>query len=156
MTVKATGKLWTKAQAFFSVRHVKRTFEGPFFTLEYPGTWDHEIIEDIPAFYDRRGAGALQVAAVRNSDQLFSLEQEMSRYLQRHGIEYDSSKVLFAKDGEKELATCEFVKEGRFWLVYMTSIGDRIVVAIYNADEVPGEEMASIISHILRSIRFRV
>lgn len=132
---------------------VWRIFKGPFFRLAYPDHWESEIIENIPAFYDPHGCGALQVAASTNPESPYVLETEMVRYLGRHGMELDRERVVrFQTDAGLDCLACEFMKEGRFWLVYMMGEADKLLIVFYNADRIPDAAEVRIISRIIRSI----
>lgn len=129
-------------------------FEGVCFELEYPGHWEAEIIEDIPAFFDPAGSGALQVASLA-VDSLPELEVEMARYLARHRITYDSEAATAYRSAHGQAAlACEFVSQERFWLVTLMSAPSHLLVITYNADEVPGLEEARTISSVINSVRF--
>ena len=132
---------------------VWRLFRGAFFRLAYPDFWEMEIIENIPAFYDPDGSGALQVAATVNSDGPYDLKEEFTKYLQRHEIEFDDEKVVrFQTDAGWECLAGEFFKEERFWLVYLLGVAEKMIIVCYNSDEMPSKPLVKIISQIIRSI----
>lgn len=130
-------------------------FRGPFFQLQYPVLWVHEIIEEIPAFYDPEGSGAVQLAAVKNQPgNTFDLESEMTRYLHRHSIEFDAERMAHYQMEDLDCMACEFVQEERFWMVTLMVKENKLLMVIYNADETPDVELAQSISGIIRSVVF--
>lgn len=128
-----------------------RIFQGPFFELQIPGRWEYEIIENVPAFFDPMGAGALQIAATRDSR---GLDEEMQRYLERNGLAFQEDRIArFQNSQGLECLACEFVKDNRFWMVQMIARETKLVIAMYNADETPAEEAATELAGLLASIR---
>jgi hypothetical protein len=140
------------------VWHIKAgvpLFVGSCFEIEYPSLWEAEIIEDIPAFFDPDGAGALQIASILPGAGEIDLSVEMEKYLARHGISYQSDRVTFYKASSGHaVAACEFIVDERFWLVTLLCDGRHLLIATYNADEVPAPDDAAIISSAINSIRF--
>lgn len=131
-------------------------FEGPWFQLLYPASWQHEIIENVPCFFDPDGAGALQIAAYRNpNDDPFDAESEMQRYLEGHSVEFNLEKISrFNLMSGLDCLACEFVKQDRFWLVNIILRGSKMLLVIYNADEIPDDDTVDSIQLIVQSIRF--
>jgi len=138
-------------QVFESASPIR--FQGPFFTLQYPDTWEMEIIEDIPAFFDPLGGGALQVVASQNDGAPFEPESEMEKYLSRLGIDFDLDRLVRYDHAAGKSVACEFVREGRFWLVNMIASANRLLVMIYNADELPDPDTVRIIMKIIQTVR---
>ena len=128
-------------------------FQGPFFTLYFPSHWEVEVIEDIPAFFDPMGGGALQIAAIHKSDEPVNLEDEMIRYLGQMHLPYDQEKMASFEIEAGPCLACEFIKDNRFWLVNMTGKDSRLYIIIYNADEVPDPDSVTLIMNIIKSIR---
>ena len=123
--------------------------------MQYPASWEAEVIEDIPAFYDPEGAGALQLVATRSTDDSCDLQAEMARYLERHGIEFQPDRIVgYKTESGLDAMVCEFLKEDRFWLVQMLTLDEKLLVVIYNADELPEPELIGILAAIIRSIKF--
>ncbi len=132
-----------------------RLFSGPFFRVAYPRHWEMEIIEDIPAFYDPEGAGALQIVASRSTDAVYVPADELERWLQRQGVEVDSDRIAaYESQPGVACAACEFVRDNRYWMVQVMSPGPTLLFVIYNADEVPDPETAALVSFVIRSIQF--
>ncbi|MBK8397120.1 MAG: DUF3805 domain-containing protein [Leptospiraceae bacterium] len=126
-----------------------------WYMLAYPEYWEVEVIEEIPAFYDPDGAGALQVSAFENKLGSYNLSEELARFLAIHKIEYDEDCVASFKNNlGSEIKACEFISEERFWLVYMISFGSKLIVCTYNSDERPDKELSIILTNIISSIRF--
>ena len=57
-----------------------------WYMLAYPEHWEVEVIEEIPAFFDPDGAGALQVSAFENKLGSYNLAEELERFLGVHKI----------------------------------------------------------------------
>ncbi len=129
----------------------EQIFEGPFFRLRYPSQWDVEVIEDVAAFFDPEGAGAVQVACSVKSPPI-DLAEEMKSYLARQGIDYHEESMAFYENGAAQAVACEFVKQERFWMVTLLASRDRLIIVLYNADEVPGAETAEMILALIRSV----
>lgn len=135
------------------IDYTYRLFSGPFFRLAYPRDWEMEIIEDIPAFYDADGAGALQVVASRKESGDYEPQEELERWLVRQGVEVAEDRITVYEGQPGVLcAACEFVRDDRFWMVQVMTAGTALLVVIYNADEVPDAETVGILSLIIRSI----
>ncbi|EQA78316.1 hypothetical protein LEP1GSC193_0086 [Leptospira alstonii serovar Pingchang str. 80-412] len=49
---------------------------------------------------------------------------------------------------------CEFVKEDRFWMVYMISNQKRMTLLTYNGDEMPPSYLVGELTTVISSIRF--
>ncbi len=130
-------------------------FQGPFYRLHYPDGWEAEIIENIPAFYDPEGGGALQIVAARRDPEMpFDIEAEMTRYLERHGMVYSEERVArFDTAIGMEAMACEFMRDNRFWLVQMLCRGDMLLLILFNSDTVPDQELALKISAVIRSVQ---
>ena len=130
-------------------------FRGTFFELLYPSDWECEIIEDIPCFFDPEGGGAVQVAAFRHPDGgNFDFDEEMERYLKGHGIRMDKSRIAeFSIPSGLSCRACEFVLEDRFWLVNMVLQGSRMILVLYNSDDMPDADTVQKISGLIQTIR---
>ncbi|MCE9501670.1 MAG: DUF3805 domain-containing protein [Leptospira sp.] len=132
-------------------------YKSPFgwYSLVYPEYWEMEVIEDIPAFFDPEGSGALQISAFENLEGDYNLTEEMIRYLAHHKIQYDEEHVANFKNEEGTvIKACEFNSKGRFWIVYMLSYKSRLILCTYNSDETPDKELSEILTIIISSIRF--
>ncbi len=126
-----------------------------WYTFKYPEYWEMEVIEGVPAFYDPEGSGAFIISAFRNIKGIYNLSEEMSRFLKQHKVTYEPSKIASFEKSEGTLVqACEFISEGRFWLVYMLSNKNKLLVCTYNSDEVPNKELAEILTNMISSIRF--
>lgn len=127
-----------------------------WYSFVYPEYWEMEVIEGIPAFYDPNGVGAFLISAFRNvADIEYDTAEELSRFLAQHKIEYDEEKIASFENGEgTTVKACEFISEGRFWMVYMLSNGNKLLICTYNSDEGPDRELAQILTTMVSSIRF--
>ncbi len=132
-----------------------RVFQGKFFTIGIPVDWEEVIVEDIPSFFDPDGAGAFQVVALSHEGDDYQLEDEMRRFLTSHGVEFDEAGVVsyVAPEGYHAMA-CEFRKEDRFWMVQMAATGKRLVIIMYNSDEVPDRALSLTLSGMIQSLKF--
>lgn len=127
-------------------------FEGPFFELLYPEHWEKIIVENIPSFFDPEGDGVLQVAASKLNEPA-NLQGETTKYLARHGIEFDDKVVYYKTERGYDCMAREFNKDGRFWLANVMALEDRLLVVMYNGDSTPDEVQAMIISGVIQSIQ---
>ena len=126
-----------------------------WYMLVFPEHWEVEVIEEIPAFYDPDGAGALQVSAFENKLGTYDLAEELARFLAFHKIEYDENCIAsFTNNLGSKIKACEFISEERFWLVYMISFRSKLIVCTYNSDEKPDKELSIMLTNIISSIRF--
>ena len=131
-------------------------FQGTFFELQYPDSWEVEIIENIPCFFDPDGVGALQVAAFRQPDaEPFDLLDEMAVYLERQKVVVDQDQLaIFDLPGELQAAACEFLKDDRFWMINCIVKTDRMLFLLWNSDVVPDTDTAEMIGSCVTSVRF--
>ena len=130
-----------------------KLFTGPFFRLAYPRHWDTEIIEDIPAFYDPEGGGALQIVASRKESGVYLPDEELERWLVRQGVEVSTDRItLYEGQPGVSCAACEFVRDQRFWMVQVMTAGTALLIVMYNGDEVPDPETVEMLTLIIRSI----
>ena len=97
----------------------------------------------------------MQVAAFRQPEgQDFDFDGEMERYLNGHGIRMDKSRIAeFALASGLPCRACEFVLEDRFWLVNMIVQGSRMILVLFNSDEIPDQETVQKISGLIQTIR---
>ncbi len=135
-----------------------RLFQGPFFQLHYPQSWECEIIENIPAFFDPEANWALQIAATHSPEgQPFHLLTEMHLYLEKNGLEFKRQQVSTYLNRHKwECAACEFIKEERFWLVHLLVHKNRMLFVIFNSDDIPDDPLARLISLLITSIELTI
>ena len=130
-------------------------FQGPFFELIFPDDWEHEIIEHIPCFFDPDAGWVLQLAASTATSGNFDLESELRTYLEHNRLEFQEDRVVrYVNPAGLECLACEFMKDNRFWLVQMLGRGSRLLVALFNSDNMPDAELAGQISATVGSIRF--
>ncbi|MCB1191648.1 MAG: DUF3805 domain-containing protein [Leptospiraceae bacterium] len=127
-----------------------------WYSMLYPSNWNLEVIEGIPAFYDpEEGTGAFQVYAFYNKKGEYDLTQELIRYLQTHGVEYQEDCVAsFINNEGSRIKACEFISKERFWLVYVLAHHSKMVLCTYNSDENPDKKLSKILTNIISSIRF--
>lgn len=131
-----------------------REFRGPFFYLQYPDHWETIILEDIPSFFDPDGGGALQIAAFQRQGDNADPDTEIKIYLERQKIDYDPEKIVqFQTATGLSGAACEYMKEGRFWMVNVLGKDEKYLIVMYNADLVPDQHTAVLLSGIIQTIQ---
>ncbi|EHQ06753.1 hypothetical protein [Leptonema illini] len=133
-----------------------KRFRGTFFDLEYSDTWEMEIIENVPCFFDPDGIGALQAAAFREPEGTpFNPIEQLGAYLERHGLTLDTDRVaVFDLPSGLQAAACEFMKDDRFWLVNCIVKGDKMLLMLWNSDALPDADTAEAIGRTVMTIRF--
>ncbi|RHX83775.1 hypothetical protein EHO98_12775 [Leptospira stimsonii] len=126
-----------------------------WYSMVVPAHWVQMVIEGIPAFFEENGSGALQVYAFENKVGSYILKEELERYLKTHEIDFEEDKVAdFENEEGSKIMACEFVKEDRFWMVYMIANKKRMILLTYNSDEVPAEYLVKELTTVISSIRF--
>ncbi|MBE7412695.1 MAG: DUF3805 domain-containing protein [Leptospiraceae bacterium] len=131
-------------------------YKSPYgwYSLVYPEFWETEVIEGIPAFFDPEGTGALLVSAFQNLEGEYHLQTELARFLSQHNVEYEEDSIAkFTNNEGCNILACEFISDNRFWMVYMLSKKDKLIVCSYNSDESPDNELSTILTTIISSIK---
>jgi hypothetical protein len=132
-----------------------RTFEGPFFSMRIPLTWEVEVIENIPAIFDPEGGGVLQIASFRRGSGVADPKYEIEIFLNQNGIEADPSRMAeFALPSGLDCVAVEYVLDNRFWMVNAICKENRLLLVTYNSDEMPEASLAMLISEIIGTIKF--
>jgi hypothetical protein len=136
-----------------------------WYSLEYPRTWEMEIVEGIPSFFDGINpyGGALQVFAVNqvgapNPDLMSqspfmagkNLREKLRLFLSKQGIS-DEAAQFFERD-KTLMGACEYRNGGHFFLVLMAERGSIFVLALYNCKGEPEPEEAANVGRILQSV----
>lgn len=129
-------------------------FKGSFFEVLYPAHWNVEVIEQIPAFYDPEGSGALQLVASQGMKPGFDPAIELRNHLNRQKVDISKIEFYIFDDAGKECVACEYFHDGRFWMMQMTSYKEKMILFMYNSDETPEPGVALSLSKIIRSVRF--
>jgi hypothetical protein len=128
-----------------------------WYYFTYPEYWELEVIEGVPAFFDPEGSGAFIISAFLNKAGVYDLTEEMGRFLAQHKIKHDPSKIAsFDRTDGTKVQACEFVADGRFWLVYLLAFQNKLLICTYNSDETPDRELAEILTTMISSIRFTI
>lgn len=144
-----------------------QTFVSPekWYSLEYPRTWEMEVVEGIPSFFDgiTPYGGALQVMAanltgavnqdlIRQSPFLSGadLAEKLRLFLTAQGISNEGAR-FFTRDNT-EMGACEYRSGGHFFLVLMAERGGVFVLALYNCKGEPEPEEAAQVGKILQSL----
>jgi len=134
-------------------------FESPkkWFSMVYPVSWEMMVVEEIPAFFDPHGNGALQVYSFENTENNYDLDEEMERYLAVHEMSgQEIQTITLTNEDGYDIRACEFKKEDRFWILFMLGRGKgKMVLATYNCDAIIDEATAEIIFSSISSIKIR-
>jgi hypothetical protein len=138
-------------------RPMYKQFKSPqgWYSLLYPASWEHMVVEEIPAFFQPDSGGALQFYAFESKVESFDVSKELENYLKIHEIDYDEDMVAQFENNEgTSIRACEFQKEDRVWLVYMIANQRQMLLGTYNSDEEIGDDLFLNLSNIISSIRF--
>lgn len=144
-----------------------QTFISPenWYSLQYPRTWEMEVIEGIPSFFDGINpyGGALQVFAVNqlgapNAELIKQspflagkdLREKLRIFLSKQGIS-DEGAQFFERD-KTMMGACEYRNGGHFYLILMAERGGIFVLALYNCKGEPEAEEAANVGKILQSV----
>ena len=124
--------------------------------MRYPiQEWEYEIIENIPSFFCQSQGWALQLASSRLAENTLDTEEQMSFYLEQNDIDEEKQKISTSSTMQGyPYICCEFTQSSRFWLVYMTSHLNSLLVLLLNADEIPDPVLTQNISDMLHSVQF--
>jgi hypothetical protein len=134
-----------------------KTFTSPqnWFHFQYPAYWETMVVEGIPAFFDEKLGGVLQIYSFENKEALADSEQELKNYLGIQGIEYNEDLVAkYSNPSGIQIVSCEFRKEDRHWCVYTLSNKRRMVLATFNTDQGIPDSLYAQLSAIISSIHF--
>ena len=144
------------------------------YTLEYPRTWDLEMYEHIPAFFDpMSGNGALQVLAVDLHPSVIDQYQKETLikaypylsgeklldkmviflHMQEAVVEINSLKIYMHND--INFIPYEYVIQGRFYMTVLMEKNNIILLAVYNSANAPDKVDATIIGDMIKSIKIR-
>ncbi|MCS6971460.1 MAG: hypothetical protein N2Z22_10595 [Turneriella sp.] len=144
-----------------------QSFVSPenWYSLQYPRTWEMEVIEGIPTFFDGISpyGGALQFfaanltgqaneAMLRESPFLAgnSLQEKMELFLSQQGV---SPVGIHSLERDQTLMkVCEYRSGGHFFLALMAERGSIFVLALYNCKGEPDEAEAMTVGKILQSL----
>lgn len=144
-----------------------QTFVSPenWYSLQYPRTWEMEVIEGIPSFFDGINpyGGALQVFAVNqlgapNADLIKQspflagkdLPEKLRVFLSKQGVS-DEGAQFFERD-KTQMGACEYRSGGHFYLILMAERNGIFVLALYNCKGEPEAEEAANVGRILQSV----
>lgn len=144
-----------------------QTFVSPenWYSLQYPRTWEMEVVEGIPTFFDgiSQYGGALQVMAanlagaaneelIRQSPFLAGkdLGEKLSIFLEKQGVPAKSAQY-FVRD-KTAMGACEYRSGGHFFLSLMAERSQIFVLALYNCKGEPENEEAAAVGKILQSL----
>lgn len=150
-------------QKYFSNDHL--------FSLHYPRTWDMEVYDEIPAFFDpMSGNGALQVFAIdvlklendhENLEEVYKaypylsgtkITDKMLIFLHMQGVRVDSKDLSVYTDKGTDFIPFEYTVQGRFYMSVMMEKENILLLAIYNSANQPDNAEAAAIGEIIKSI----
>jgi len=146
-----------------------QTFVSPenWYSLEYPRTWEMEVIEGIPSFFDGinpYGTGgvvqlmAANLTGVENRELVSQspflsgkdLGEKLGLFLSKQGVSNEGTH-FFTRDNT-EMGACEYRTGGHFYLVLMAQRGSIFVLALYNCKGEPEPQEAALVGKILQSL----
>lgn len=144
-----------------------QTFVSPekWYSLEYPRTWEMEIVEGIPSFFDGISpyGGALQVMAANlagaENRELVSqspfligkdLADKLALFLSKQGVSNEGAQ-FFVRDNT-QMGACEYRNDGHFYLALMAERNSIFVLALYNCKGEPEPQEAAFVGKILQSL----
>lgn len=136
-----------------------------WYSLQYPRTWEMEVVEGIPTFFDgiHPYGGALQIFSVNmtgapNPDTLKEspflagkdLPDKMALFLSKQGISNEGAQY-FERD-KTQMGACEYRSGGHFFLAMMAERGTIFVLALYNCKDEPEAEEAAAVGKMLQTL----
>lgn len=144
-----------------------QTFVSPeeWYSVQYPRTWEMEVIEGIPSFFDgiNTYGGVLQIMAanltgavnqelIQQSPFLcgVNLGEKLRLFLTNQNISNETAQY-FQRD-RTDMGACEYRNSGHFYLVLMAERENIFVLALYNCKGEPTPEEAAAVGRILQSL----
>jgi hypothetical protein len=144
-----------------------QSFVSPekWYSLQYPRTWEMEVIEGIPTFFDGISpyggalqvfainlAGAVNQEAVRLSPFLLGkdLPEKMALFLKNQGI--SDERVQYFERDRTDIAACEYRNDGHFFLAMMAQRDTIFLLALYNCKGEPEKEEAAVVGQMLQTL----
>ncbi len=129
-------------------------FKGSFFSIEYPNTWELEIIENIPSLYRPDGPGALLIVAFRYEDSIVDTKRELIRYLHSRNLQDIENKIIEYTIQDLSSSAIEFIQEDRFWFANIVGKDHKYILFLWNSDEIPPKDIAKEMADIIKSTKF--
>ena len=144
-----------------------QSFVSPenWYSLQYPRTWEMEVVEGIPTFFDGISpyGGALQIFAINlagavNEEALEvspflrgkDLPDKMALFLSKQGVSNEGAQY-FERD-KTQMGACEYRSDGHFFLAMMAQRGTIFVLALYNCKGEPKNEEAAAVGQMLQTL----
>lgn len=146
-----------------------QTFVSPenWYSLEYPRTWEMEVIEGIPSFFDGinpYGTGgvvqlmAANLAGAENRELVSQspfligkdIPDKLALFLSKQGISNEGAQ-FFVRDNT-QMGACEYRNGGHFYLALMAERNSIFVLALYNCKGEPEPQEAALVGKILQSL----
>ncbi len=145
-----------------------QTFVSPeaWYSLEYPRTWEMEVVEGIPSFFDGISpyGGALQLFAANLSGTVNekalkespflagkTLKEKLTLFLSAQGISGEGLQ-FFERHGAA-MGACEYRSDGHFYLALMGERESIFVLALYNCKGEVEPEEAAAVGGILQTLK---
>ncbi len=146
--------------------------EEGWYSLEYPITWEVEIVCNIPTFFDpQNGHGSLHILSVKLGDtnnvsdgltQEYpflseeQLEDKMQCFLLSHEHKPETDKiVVYQKKDNVLLLPYEYYTSSRFYMLCMIQRKNIFLLNIYNCIKDSARVEADIIGKMINSIQFK-
>ncbi|GAB4422519.1 MAG: hypothetical protein OHK0011_01530 [Turneriella sp.] len=144
-----------------------QSFVSPenWYSLQYPRTWEMEVVEGIPTFFDGISpyggvlqvfainlAGAVNEQAARESPFLRGgdLPDKMALFLSQQGVANEDAQY-FVRDNT-QIGACEYRSDGHFFLAMMAQRESIFVLALYNCKGEPENEEAAVVGQMLQTL----
>jgi hypothetical protein len=144
-----------------------QSFVSPenWYSLQYPRTWEMEVVEGIPTFFDGINpyggalqifainlAGAVNQQALRESPFLRGqdLPEKMALFLGNQGIS-DGGARYFERD-QTQIGACEYRNDGHFFFAMMAQRETIFLLALYNCKGEPEKAEAETIGQMLQTL----
>lgn len=135
---------------------IYKQFRSPqgWYSLLYPAHWESLVVEQIPAFFEPNGSGALQFYAFESKAESYDAVLELTNYLKIHDLDYDEDKVAEFRNNQGSLILAsEFYKDSRVWIVYLIANEKKMILVTYNSDEEISDQLFLDLRNIISSIK---
>jgi len=138
-----------------------------WYRLQYPRTWECEIVENIPSFFDPLfGKGALQILSINmnyleNTKDVVgqypfmagnNIDDKMKIFLHTHSISFEKNPPRHFINKDMIVLPYEFMQGGHFFMVVMFQRDNIFLLCLYNSPGLPEDEESKTIASIIQSI----
>lgn len=153
------------------VRMQPFTSSQGWYSLEYPATWEVEIIENIPSFFDglfpKGGVFqifSLQMGAIKDSNDYKEIikkapyldgqnaVEKMEFFLDAQDLSSYKESIKILKKDAAPVAVCEYTKDRTFYFASMTEKYNKFILMLFNAPYIPDAQEAAILGSIVNSL----